>query len=101
MPKEGGTMKVAFFTRRDMNRKPIFTICLYEYGDNVAAGLAKCSKHDVFSRALGRKIAFGRAQKVLKIKNDIVNRDGFRKGVWNPGVTNAQRRLLDTQNPVV
>jgi hypothetical protein len=49
-------------------RQPIVTMATIELGDEVASGLAICSKLDKFDGKKGRKIALGRAFKALNEK---------------------------------
>jgi len=95
-------MKVAFFTVRDrVTRRPIHTVCIYEFSGRITSGLAKCGKKDIFNRKMGRKIAFGRAQKAMRWHSDLFSKDGWKKAAANYTPTNAQQRLLDTQNPAI
>ena len=56
-------MEPKFYYLRDRDGKPRVTVCLIKSNETLARGIAICSEKDHFNKAVGRAIAFGRAQR--------------------------------------
>lgn len=57
-----------YYYLRDVENKPIITVCLMKEGDNIARGMAFCSEKDQPCKAKGRAIAKNRAIHALHSK---------------------------------
>lgn len=107
-------MREFYFYQRNNLKEPRLTFCLLEESGETARGMAICSHRDMPNKTTGRAIAFGRAIKALRAKQDVcpINRieaidilaefsgipyteipDLF-KGEYMPKLTEMEEKLL-------
>lgn len=103
-------MREKYYYLRDIQNKPIITVCLVKEGQNIARGLAICSEIDPLCKAKGRAIARNRAIHALRSKiNSLRIRraelveaayffsipEPFYKSSANPILTNREKNLFE------
>lgn len=78
-------MKTYYYYTRDDSRKPVGTHCFIVSGKQYARGTAICSPRDEPNKALGKRIATGRAIKAMSSQRSKVSGDGsFLTGAYMP-----------------
>lgn len=95
-----------YYYIRDIDNRPIVTVCLIKESNNIARGVAICSKQDQPCKAVGRKIAKARASYALNSQG--VNLEirrikrflsvGYFKSVFKPLLTDREVRLFAKEN---
>jgi len=63
-------MTKKFYYIRDIERKPIITVCLIREGDEIGKGIAICSQDDIPEREVGREWAEYYADLALERKTN-------------------------------
>lgn len=97
--------KIRYYYIRDINNRPLVTVCLMKVGKAVARGVAYCSQKDNVCKKMGRSIAHQRASWAIEHKesncaigrNHIVSRNRFKKAfkaVYNPYLNKLEKKLL-------
>jgi hypothetical protein len=61
-------MKTYYYYLRDHEKKPIVSVCLIKDGEDVARGVAICSRDDAPRKKYGRTIARKRAEYAMSTK---------------------------------
>lgn len=110
--------KMYYYHLRDMESRPVVTVCIVKKGDCYGRGLSICSKKDMPVKAKGRTIARNRAlravhnqefdgeinrfeanevlcETIVRIDRDTLNLLNFKfKTEFNPELTNFERKLF-------
>lgn len=63
-------MTKKFYYIRDVDRKPIITVCLVRDGDEIGKGISICSQDDIPEKEIGREWAEYYAELALEKKKD-------------------------------
>jgi len=99
-------MKERYYYYRDIERRPIITVCLLKDGKEISRGISVCSYEDAPCKKTGRKIAFTRAAYAFDHKistcyiaepTDIeylCNRIINTKATYMPTLTKHETKLL-------
>lgn len=115
-----------YYYFRDMEKRPIITICLLNQDDKWARGVAICSDSDMPNKRIGRGLAKGRAVQGLKRfeHHDPVRRIeafdvlreiylinnfkrseilggtvGWYKSLFSPSLTEFEQKLIESNQP--